>query len=71
MIGAALKELIGLFVDDQLLAAAVLGVVAIVSVLALSGVAPGWLAGLMLTLALPAVLAASVWRSARRAPARK
>jgi hypothetical protein len=67
MIGAAVKELIGLFVDDELLAAAILCVVGFISVLRLSGVAPGWLAGLLLTLALPAALAASVLRSARRA----
>jgi hypothetical protein len=68
MIGAIVKQLIGLFVDDELLAAAILCVVALISVLTLSGVAPGWLSGLMLILALPAVLAASVLRSARRAP---
>ena len=66
MIGAAVKELIGLFVDDELLAAAILCVVGFISVLTLSGVAPGWFAGLLLTLALPAALAASVLRSARR-----
>ena len=66
MIGTIVKELIGLFVDDELLAAAILCVVGLISALALSGVAPSWLAGLMLTLALPAALAASVWRSARR-----
>jgi hypothetical protein len=67
MIGAIIKQLIGLFVDDELLAAAILCAVALISALALSGVGPGWLTGLMLTLALPAALAASVWRSARRA----
>ena len=66
MIGAVIKQLIGLFVDDELLAATVLCVVALVSALALSGLAPAWLAGLMLALALPAALAASVLRSARR-----
>ncbi len=68
MIGAAVKQLIGLFVDDGLLAATILCVVAVVSALALSGLAPAWLAGLMLALALPAALAASVLRSAWRAP---
>ena len=67
MISAAVKELIGLFVDDELLAAAILCVVGFISVLTLSGVGPAWLAGLLLTLALPAALAASVLRSARRA----
>ena len=66
MIGAIAKQLIGLFVDDELLAATILCAVALIGALALSGVAPGWLVGLMLTLALPAALAASVFRSARR-----
>jgi hypothetical protein len=67
MSGAIIKELIGLFVDDELLAATILVVVALVSALAFFGVAPSWLVGFMLTLALPAALAASVLRSARRA----
>ena len=67
MIGTIVKELIGLFVDDELLAAAIVCVVGVVSVLTLSGVEPDWLAGLLLILALPAALAASVLRSARRA----
>ena len=67
MIGAIAKQLIALFVDDGLLAAAILCVVGFISVVTLSGIAPGWLAGLLLTLALPAALAASVLRSARRA----
>jgi hypothetical protein len=67
MIGAIAKQLIALFVDDELLAAAILCVVGLITVLTLSGVGPDWLAGLLLTLTLPAALAASVWRSARRA----
>jgi hypothetical protein len=66
MIGAIVKQLIGLFVDDELLAAAILCVVALITALTLSGAAPSWVAGLLLTLALPAALAASVLRSARR-----
>jgi hypothetical protein len=66
MIGAVVKQLFGLFVDDELLAATILCVVALVGALALSGLAPAWLAGLMLALALPAALVASVLRSARR-----
>jgi hypothetical protein len=42
-------------------------VVGFISVLTLSGVAPAWLAGVLLTLALPIALSASVLRSARRA----
>ena len=41
MIGAIVKELIGLFVDDELLAAAILGVVAFISALTLSGAGAG------------------------------
>ena len=66
MIDAVVKQLIGLFVDDELLAAAILCAVGFISALALSGAAPAWLVGLMLAVALPAALAASVWRSARR-----
>jgi hypothetical protein len=66
MIGAIVKPLIGLFVDDELLAATILCAVALIGALALSGLAPGWLVGVMLTLALPAALAASVLRSAWR-----
>jgi hypothetical protein len=66
MIGAIARQLIGLFVDDELLATTILCVVGVIGALALLGVAPAWLVGLMLTLALPAALAASVLRSARR-----
>ena len=65
MIGAIVRQVIGLFVDDEFLAAAILCAVGLIGALALSG-APAWLAGLLLTLALPAALAASVLRSARR-----
>jgi hypothetical protein len=67
MIGAIVAQLIGLFVDDELLAAAILAVVAVAGALALTAAAPAWVAGLLLTLALPAALAASVVRSAWRA----
>jgi hypothetical protein len=66
MISAIVKELIGLFVDDGLLAAAILVVVALVSPLGFFDVAPAWVVGLMLALALPAALVASVLRSAQR-----
>jgi hypothetical protein len=66
MIGAIVKELVGLFVDDEFLAAAILCIVGVISALTLFGGAPSWLAGLLLMLALPATLAASVWLSAGR-----
>jgi hypothetical protein len=67
MIGAIVKQLVGLFVDDELLAVAILVVVAAVALLAWIGAASAWLAGLLLTVLLPATLAASVLRSVRRA----
>lgn len=66
MIAGIVKELIGLFVDDELLAAAILCAVVLIGALALSGLAPTWLIGLLLALALPAALAASVLRSVQR-----
>jgi hypothetical protein len=62
MIGSVVKELIGLFVDDGLLAASILCAIAFIGALALSGMAPAWLVGLILALALPAALVASVLR---------
>jgi hypothetical protein len=67
MIGAIVAQLIGLFVDDEFLAAAILAAVAVAGALALSAAAPAWVAGLLLTLASPAALAASVLRSVWRA----
>ena len=62
-----IKAFIGLFVDDEFLAAAILIAVAAAAALALSGAAPPWLAGVLLTVALPAALVAGVVRTARRA----
>jgi hypothetical protein len=67
MIGEIVKQLLGLFVDDELLAAGILVAVAVVALLALIGVLPMWLCGLLLTVSLPAALAASVVRSVQRA----
>ena len=71
MIGAIARQLIGLFVDDELLAAGILVVVAAVALLTWIGVASTWLAGLLLTVLLPATLAASVLRSLRRRAANR
>jgi hypothetical protein len=69
MIGEIVKQLIGLFIDDEFLAAAILAVVAVAGALAFLGVSPTWLAGMILILALPAALASSValsvWRARR------
>ncbi len=67
MIGQIVKQLIGLFVDDEFLAAGILATVACVGALALFAALPAWLAGLLLTLLLPAALAAGVLRSVSRA----
>jgi len=66
MIGAIATQLVGLFADDGFLAAAILAVVAVAGALALAA-EPPWIAGLILTLALPAALAASVVLGARQA----
>jgi hypothetical protein len=67
MIRGILEQLVGLFVDDELLATGILVAVAIVGLLVLLGIVPTWLAGLLLTISLPIVLAGSVVRSAKRA----
>ncbi len=67
MIGAIVKQLIGLFVDDEFLAAAILATVAVAGALVFLAAAPTWLAGLILTLAMPGALTLSVLRSARGA----
>ena len=67
MIGGIAKQLIGLFVDDEFLAAGILAVVAVVALLRFVAAAPAWLAGLLLAVLLPGMLAASVLRSSRRA----
>ena len=66
MIRAIASQIAALFVDDGLLAASILCLVAVIGALTLSGSWPAWVAGLLLTLALPAALAASVVKSARR-----
>jgi hypothetical protein len=71
MIGRISSQLIGLFVDDEFLAAGILAAVAIVAILARFAAAPPALAGLLLVLSLPTILAASVLRGALRARRRE
>jgi len=66
MIGEIFSSLLGLFLDDGFLAVSVLAVVCVIGTLMLTGAAPAWIGGLVLALALPAALALSVTRSARR-----
>jgi hypothetical protein len=67
MIGEIIRQLVGLFVDDEFLAAAIFAAVAVATALAASAAAPAWLAGVLLMLALPGALAASIVLSVRRA----
>ena len=67
MTGEIVRQLIGLFVEDEFLAAAVLAVVAVAAALVFLAAAPAWLVGVLLTLALPAALALGVLRSVSRA----
>ncbi len=67
MIGEVVKQLVGLFVDDEFMAVGILVAVAVVALLTLLGVLPTWTAGLVLAVSLPSVLAASVMRSVQRA----
>lgn len=60
------SEILGLFVDDEFLAVAVLIVVAASAGAAWLN-APGFAVGTMLVLGLPAILVASLWRTVRRA----
>ncbi len=48
MIGEIVKQLIGLFVDDEFLAVAILAIVAVAGALAFAGVSTTWLPGLIL-----------------------
>jgi hypothetical protein len=67
MSGAIVAQLIGLLVDDGFLAIGVLVAVAAIASLILLGALPAWLAGLLLTLSIPTLLATSVARSVRQA----
>ena len=67
MIGAILKQMMGLFVDDELMAVAILTSVAVIAALTLIGGLPVRTAGLLLIVALPTALAASVRTTVQRA----
>ncbi len=71
MIARIVRQLVDLFVDDELLPIGVLAAVALVALLAWFAALPSALVGLMLTLSLPAILVASVLRGVRRARRRE
>jgi hypothetical protein len=58
MIGAILKEILGLFVDDEILAIGVFAIVSFAAVIALTQLQS--IAALILVIGLPAVLIADV-----------
>ena len=60
-----LRELIGLFIDDQFLAIAILGVVALAASAAFLASAPPLITGATLLLGCIAVLVGSVFRAKR------
>jgi hypothetical protein len=66
MIRFIFKELVGLFVDDEFLALAILAVVAGVAFLVFFEIGSNLLSGLVLVVALPCVLILSVVRGLRR-----
>jgi hypothetical protein len=66
MIGVALKEVLGLFVEDEFLAAGILVVVALVGLLVWADVFSTDVTGLILVLALLGVLVAGVLRTVAR-----
>jgi len=59
------RNLIGLFLDDEFLAIAILGVVALTAFLTLGLESQPWWAGAFLLVAIVLVLAGSVLRTAR------
>ncbi len=61
-----LNGLIGLFLDDEFMAIAILAVVAATAFLTLGLAVPAWWAGAFLLLSMVLVLAGSVLRTARR-----
>jgi hypothetical protein len=66
MIGAVLKELRGLFVEDEFLAVGILAAVALVGMLVWADVFSTDIIGLILILALLGVLVAGVLRTVAR-----
>ncbi len=65
-----LNSLIGLFLDDEFMAIAILAVVAATAFLTLGLDVPAWWAGTFLLLLMVLVLAGSVLRTARRSARR-
>ncbi len=66
MIGSLIKEILGLFVDDESLAVGILALVGLAGGITLLPWAGKPIAGLILVIGLPAALVASVLRTLKR-----
>jgi hypothetical protein len=68
MIGSILKEILGLFVDDEILAIGILAIAGGAAAVAFTPWAGPAAAALVLVIGLPAILVADVLLTLRRAP---
>jgi uncharacterized membrane protein YhaH (DUF805 family) len=66
MIGAVLKQIFGLFIDDPILAIGIFAIVCIAALIALTAWTSAWAPGLVLVIGLPAILIADVAITAGR-----
>ena len=67
MIGSIIKEIVGLFVDDEILAIGILAIVGAAAAIAFTPRAGPTAAALVLVIGLPAILIADVMLTLRRA----
>ena len=66
MIGPILKEILGLFVDDEILAIGILAIVGAAAAIAFTAWGGPTVAALVLVIGLPAILVADVLLTLRR-----
>jgi hypothetical protein len=67
MIGSIIKEILGLFVEDEVLAIGILAIVGAAAAIAFTQWAGPTVAALVLVIGLPAILVADVMLTLRRA----
>jgi len=67
MIGPIIKEILGLFVDDEILAVGILAIVGLAAAITLASWAGPTVVALVLVIGLPAILVADVLLTLRRA----
>ena len=67
MIGSIIKEILGLFVDDEVLAIGILAIVGAAAAIAFTPRAGPTVAALVLVIGLPALLVADIMLTLRRA----